>query len=330
VTRTPIPFIFQMTVRQCFLLSIALILAGVQAGSAAGATVSTQPRAGGTLVELLFVAAAGETNTVTLAASGGTVDVVDLGAALTPGTGCAAVTPNQVRCTGIHVATLTLGDGDDNFSVTPVGYSAPNGFVLVMGGAGNDLLSGSPNGDALLGESGNDTLSGGGGPEHLAGGDGDDSVDGGDGIDTIAFGAAVTMNLALGGAAGEGTDVIAGVEDVLGSPFADVIVGSSGRNRLDGRAGGDVIRARGGNDLIFGGAGADRLLGEAGADRISGGQGGDRIVGGPGRDRLRGEGGADRLFARDRRADVVNGGPGRDRARVDLRLDRVRAVEIRI
>jgi Ca2+-binding RTX toxin-like protein len=309
------------------LLIVMLVLAGAQAGPAAGATVSTQPRAGGTIIELLFVAAAGETNNVTLATSGGTVDIVDLGAGLTPGTGCTAVTPNQVRCTGIGVATLTLGDGDDTFSVTTAGYSAPNGFVLVRGDAGNDMLNGSPNGDALLGESGNDTLSGGGGPEHLAGGDGDDSVDGGEGIDTIAFGAAVTMSLALGEAAGEGTDVIAGVEDVLGSPFADVIVGNSGRNRLDGGAGGDLIRARGGNDVVLGGKGADRLYGERGADRVNGGPGGDLLAGGPGRDGLRGEAGRDRLLARDRRKDSVNGGPGRDRARVDRRLDRVRAIE---
>jgi Ca2+-binding RTX toxin-like protein len=315
-----------MAMRQRFLLSIALVLAGAQAGPAAGATVSTQPRAGGTLVELLFVADPGEMNNVTLGAAGGTVDVVDLGAVLTPGTGCTAVTPNQVRCTGIDVATITLDNRDDTFSVTPVGYSAPNGFLLVNGGGGNDVLNGSPSGDALLGESGNDTLSGGAGPEHLAGGDGDDRVDGGDGIDTIAFGAAVTMNLALGEAAGEGTDVIAGVEDVLGSPFADVIVGNSGRNRLDGKAGGDFIRARGGNDVVLGGEGSDQLYGERGADRVNGGSGGDLLNGGRGFDRLRGEAGADRLFARDRAADVVNGGPGRDRARVDRRLDRVRSV----
>lgn len=319
-----------MAKRRLVFLFLVFGLAGAQTAAALGATVSTQPRAGGTLIELLFVADPGEMNNVTLGVAGGTVDIVDLGAVLTPGTGCTAVTPNQVRCTGINVATFTLENRDDTFSVTPAGYSAPNGFLLVNGGGGNDVLNGSPGGDALLGESGNDTLSGGGGPEHLAGGEGDDRVDGGEGIDTIAFSAPVTMSLAHGEAAGEGTDVIAGVENVIGSPLADVIVGSSGPNRLDGGAGGDFIRARGGNDVVLGGEGADQLYGERAADRVNGGPGGDLLNGGRGFDRLRGEAGADRLFARDRRVDVVNGGPGRDRARVDQQLDRLRAVEIRI
>ena len=311
------------------LLTVLFVLAGAVAGPAAAATVSTQARPGGTIIELLFVADPGEVNNVTLGAAGGTVDVTDLGAALTPGTGCTAVTPNHVRCTGVDLATITLENRDDAFSVTAAGYSAPNGFLSVMGGVGDDVLNGSRSGDALLGELGNDTLSGGGGPDRLAGGDGNDRVDGGDGIDTVSFGAPVTVSLAAGEASGEGTDVIAGVENVVGSPLADVIVGSSGQNRLEGRAGGDVIRARGGNDIVLGGGGSDQLYGERGADRVNGGSGGDLLNGGRGFDRLRGEGGADRLFARDRTADVVNGGPGRDRARVDRRLDRVRGIEIR-
>ena len=54
------------------------------------------------------------------------------------------------------------------------------------------------------------------------------------------------------------------------------------------------------------------------------------ITGGGGNDTLLGGAGNDRIRAKDKRRDVVDGGPGRDTGVIDRKLDRVRALEIKI
>jgi Ca2+-binding RTX toxin-like protein len=83
----------------------------------------------------------------------------------------------------------------------------------------------------------------------------------------------------------------------------NLIIGSSGRDRLPGTAG---------RDAIFGLGGNDRLLGRRGSDRLYGGRGNDVLRGGIGRDR-----------------DVMNGGRGFDRCIGDT-SDVYRSCEIRI
>ena len=149
-------------------------------------------------------------------------------------------------------------------SDTLQGGSGPdviNGFGgddFIDGGAGNDLLNGGEGSDTLLGAAGSDVL---------IGGPGDDTIDGGVIVDRISY---VDYNVAsyadaaqgvvvdLGGlrgdgssgsgsATGAGNDVLRNVNWIVGSAFADRLLGS-GANVVEIFDGGP------GNDLIDGGA----------------------------------------------------------------------------
>lgn len=142
---------------------------------------------------------------------------------------------------------------------------------LLAGDANANALLGGGGGDMLLGQSGNDTLDGGDGDDTQRGGAGADMLDGGAGRDTADYSdatAAVTVDLAAssrnaGWALG---DVLAGMEDIVGSAFADALSGDGGANVLTGGAGADTIAGGAGNDTILGGAGADRIDGGTGLD----------------------------------------------------------------
>lgn len=55
---------------------------------------------------------------------------------------------------------------------------------------------------------------------------------------------------------------------MLGTPFADTLLGDDGSNRLFGSAGNDVLNGRGGTDRVNGGPGADTMTGGGAADRF--------------------------------------------------------------
>ena len=210
---------------------------------------------------------------------------------------------------------------------------------------------GSGYGDILGGDSGANQLSGSGGGDVLEGGAGADWLDGGLGADTVSYsgsGEAVTVDLEAGtGKRGHAEgDVIADVENVLGSGYGDVLVGDGDANRLSGVDGDDRLSGRGGDDVLEGGAGADRLLGGAGMDTVSysgsdeavtvylwkgAGERGhaegdvivdvenvmgsgyrDVLVGDSDANRLFGAGGNDRLLGRGG-DDLLEGGAGADR-----------------
>ncbi|MDQ1159332.1 Ca2+-binding RTX toxin-like protein [Sphingomonas sp. SORGH_AS 950] len=130
-----------------------------------------------------------------------------------------------------------------------------SGFENVTGGSGNDVLSGSSGANVLRGGMGDDVLAGLGGADVLDGGDGSDTVD------YSASSAGVTLDLAAGTASGGDAtgDVLASIEDAIGSAHDDVIRTA---------AAGSVIVAGAGNDVIYAGAGADTIDGGAGADRV--------------------------------------------------------------
>jgi RTX calcium-binding nonapeptide repeat (4 copies) len=152
----------------------------------------------------------------------------------------------------------------------------------LAGGAGNDTLVGSPEGESLLGQDGDDQIAGGGGNDSLAGGAGTDLLSGGPGHDEASYAGSVTpLRLSIGdgpndGAAGEGDDIQADVEDLIGGSGADVMIGTAEANRLVGL---------GGADRMFGGNGADRLEGANDGDRLDAGPGPDSVIAGA-RDRL--------------------------------------------
>ena len=158
----------------------------------------------------------------------------------------------------------------------------------IFGTEGDDTLTGTPQNDYIDGKGGDDTLEGGAGNDIINGGAGNDIINGGAGADTLDggddrdtatyadSGAGVTVDLSKttaqsGGHAQGDMFVHLGVkgsqiENVTGSPHADILTGDSKDNTLKGGAGNDIINGGGGNDTLHGGAGADTLRGQAGSD----------------------------------------------------------------
>ena len=73
-------------------------------------------------------------------------------------------------------------------------------------------------------------------------------------------------------------------ENVWGSMYSDLIIGSDGPNLLGGNPGDDIVAGLGGNDVVVGNAGDDLLDGGAGDDVLAGGPGDDQLIDEEGRD----------------------------------------------
>jgi Ca2+-binding RTX toxin-like protein len=144
---------------------------------------------------------------------------------------------------------------------TAMSLTGTAGNDTLAGGGGDDTISGLAGNDSLSGGGGNDSLAGGNGNDTLAGGEGDDTLAGNGGIDRVSYAdatAAVTVNLAAGSATGgAGSDTLATIEQVLGSAFADTLIGNNAANHLEGGDGNDTMTGGAGNDSLIGGAGID-------------------------------------------------------------------------
>ena len=164
----------------------------------------------------------------------------------------------------------------------------PEPFAAVNGTAGPDFLVGTEVQDRLQGFAGNDVLRGLGGTDRLDGGSGLDDLDGGFGNDTLDYGTdnrGWTINIQTGSSTnGFITEPTVGFENVIGSPFDDVIIGTSGSNLLQGGVGNDRLIGGGGGDNLQGGSGDDIITGGDGIDRYDGSTGIDTIsfAGAPG------------------------------------------------
>lgn len=204
-----------------------------------------------------------------------------------------------------------------------------------IGTSGNDIMphTGQSNG-------GNETFKGLGGNDLLKGGAGADVLDGGDGNDTASYAGsgAVNVNLATKAASGgqASGDKLAGVENLTGSSYNDVLTGGNGgRNVLDGGAGADKLSGGAGGDVINGGTGQD-TAGYAGSgavnvnlatgaasgghatgdkfvsiENVTGSSYNDVLTGNSGSNVLNGGAGADKLYGGGG-ADVIIGGAGKD------------------
>ena len=165
----------------------------------------------------------------------------------------------------------------DLTTANPMGGSDADNTLT--GDSSANTLRGYGGADVLDGGAGDDSLYGGYGDDRLIGGAGDDTLDGGAGVDTADYATAagaVTINLTSTYAqdtVGAGRDTLTGVENVVGSAFADKLAGDTNANRLDGGAGDDFLKGLGGGDTLNGGAGADVLNGGAGDDTLNGGDG---------------------------------------------------------
>jgi VCBS repeat-containing protein len=151
-----------------------------------------------------------------------------------------------------------------------------SGIENLLGSSNADVLTGDGNANVLDGSGGDDTLSAGAGNDTLIGGAGADSLTGGADTDTADYSASsagVTVDLSAGtGTGGDAQgDVLANIENVTGSGFADVLTGDGGANALNGIGGNDTLTGNGGDDTLDGGAGNDTLAGGAGSDSLTGG-----------------------------------------------------------
>ncbi|HEX8103582.1 MAG TPA: calcium-binding protein [Solirubrobacteraceae bacterium] len=134
-----------------------------------------------------------------------------------------------------------------------------------LGGTGNDVLVGNEGDDLLAGNGGDDVLDGGTGPDILSGGAGTDTIT----YAKRAAGASVAVR--LDGKANDGAD-----------PDHDGLSAAGEEGDQDYL----VENARGGagNDRLVGTIYANTLLGGPGVDRLDGGLGSDTLDGGTGLD----------------------------------------------
>jgi Ca2+-binding RTX toxin-like protein len=249
--------------------------------------------------------------------------IVLLTASLAAGPAAGAESRTAPSCGG-KAATIWGTPGDDVLPGTPAGD-------VIAGLGGNDTITGEGGNDLICGGEGKDSLDGGKGKDRLLGGPGDDTLVGGGGEDTASFEESLTpvnASAKTGAATGEGTDTLAGIEVLKGSPFDDTLQGSSlfggaGNDVLLGLLADDWLEGGIGNDDLRGLSGEDGLLGGTGDDVLTGGTGDDHLWSGPGRDELRGGDGADYLDGADGRDflygddgdDRIMGGPGIDTLR---------------
>jgi hypothetical protein len=166
------------------------------------------------------------------------------------------------------------GAGIDFASYTDVALARGGVDIFLENGSATveDRLGGIDtlvNVEGVSGTHTHDTLRGGLGDQWLRGRGGSDSLDGGAGSDWASYGgdpAGVQVSLAIGGAidgyngpagllALGGIDSFVSIENVEGSDFDDLIIGSAEHNQFSGRAGNDTIDGAGGADTaVYGGA----------------------------------------------------------------------------
>ena len=168
-------------------------------------------------------------------------------------------------CQG-RAATVVGTPGDDVIH-------APGAGATIHGLGGDDIIYGTFDEDIICGGSGDDII---------RPGEGDDDIDAGPGDDTLSYSThrsgGVRIDLRTQVALYRGDeDSFEGVEQLEGSPQADVLVGDGRRNRLSGLGGDDELWGRGRGDTLDGGDGDDLLIGGTGNDRLIGGEGSDTV-----------------------------------------------------
>jgi hypothetical protein len=185
-------------------------------------------------------------------------------------------------------------DGGNNFDIATF-ETSPNAVNLDLGNAqpqdtgalGKDQLShveslkGSQYDDVLTGNDGANGLFGGAGNDLLTGrGGAGDGIDGGPGTDTASYrlppaGETRGVTVDLGKdvsqqTTGAGFDTLTSIENLWGSPFADVLTGDTGPNTLVGWQGSDSLSGKEGADVM--------AVRDGTADQVTCGPGADQVI----------------------------------------------------
>jgi hypothetical protein len=235
---------------------------------------------------------------------------------------CTQVDAATVRCASNHpklgiTVKADLGGGNDR------ARGAPESFLSIVGGPGNDDLVGWD----LEGDAGHDTLAGqyvdgdagadrigaavtygaildgGPGPDLVLGGPGDDTIrstggppgsadiiDGGPGTDEISYdGSNRPVIVDLAGRTAT-TDVVRHVENIVGSGGRDILRGDDRSNEIGPGYGNGpmLVDGRGGGDVLTSDGAAGEFIGGPGDDDIDVAEAGwAKVSGGPGRDLVR-------------------------------------------
>ena len=177
---------------------------------------------------------------------------------------------------GIDVDLAPVGGGAPSIEEIPTATQTASvaagdtifDIEAVEGTIYRDILRGSDTYNLLDGRDGNDRLVGRGGADGLVGGPGTDTVDysGAPSGVTVKLGGASATASDQSATGGGGSDLLQSIEDVVGSPFVDILTGNKFRNRLYGGEG---------NDKLYGWAEDDKLFGQSGTDYFDGGDGTD-------------------------------------------------------
>jgi Ca2+-binding RTX toxin-like protein len=225
---------------------------------------------------------------------------------------------------------LVLGQGSGNVADHDSYVNVEN----VVGSAFNDVLIGNDVANRLDGAGGDDVIRTGKGADVVIGGAGTDSVRYEDSDGTIF----VNLTLGLGFNNYAAGDSYSGIENVVGSLYADYLIGDDGANMLDGNSGDDVLIGAKGADILIGGAGSDAASYEdssgavfvslalgngfnnsaegdtyTGIENVIGSRFNDFVIGNSGVNKLDGRDGDDTLIG-GLGADILIGGPGSDSA----------------
>ena len=181
----------------------------------------------------------------------------------------------SVASNGQALIQLVAGTDADDSALSATGNTSG---AWITGGGGADTISGTGQYDILNGGSGSDALSAGAGLDVLYGGDGNDTLDGGAGADILVGGSGSDTASYASSTAGltvfidealrayrskdAQDDAYTGIENLMGSGYADALYGDSGDNVLDGGTGADTLYGGEGDDsYVLGfGTGADTII----------------------------------------------------------------------
>lgn len=255
----------------------------------------------------------------------------------------------MTQTTLLRLALITGDDGPNTLYGTGEDDTliAGGGNDKLLGGVGDDFLDAGDGDDRVFGNLGDDTILGSAGSDRITGNDGFDTLDYATSPSGITISAGV---LGIGGYA-QG-DQIDAIEVLIGSAFADHLIGAPGVVQIHANAGNDVLSGTGlldggtgladrvsyygstqdlllildgnvsvsgtfrdqlrGIEWATGGAGDDTMRGNDADNLLDGQTGDDILTGNGGNDTLRGGAGND-VFVWGAGADVFDGGMGADR-----------------